>query len=64
LVKDDEGNIHELMLENALVVQSPGLLQNLTSHKQFVENGQMVFFHKVNQELYSTSSQELDQTML
>jgi len=43
LVKDDKGNMHQLMLENALVV--PGLSQNLTSHKQFVENGHMVFFH-------------------
>ena len=44
LVKDDKGNMHQLMLENALVV--PGLSQNLTSHKQFIENGHMVFFHK------------------
>ena len=29
LVKDDKGNMHQLMLENALVV--PGLSQNLTS---------------------------------
>jgi hypothetical protein len=38
LVKDDKGNtgMHQLMLENALVV--PGLFQNLTSHKQFIEN--------------------------
>jgi hypothetical protein len=36
--------MHQLMLENALVV--PGLSQNLTSHKQFIENGQIVFFHK------------------
>jgi hypothetical protein len=62
LVKDDKGNMHQLMLENALVV--PGLSQNLTSHKQFVENGHMVFFQKKNPELYSTSSQNLDQTML
>jgi hypothetical protein len=53
LVEDDKGNTHQLMLENALVV--PGLSQNLTSHKQFVENGHMVFFHKSL--LYSTSSQ-------
>ncbi len=32
------------MLENALVI--PGLSQNLTSHKQFVENGHVVFFHR------------------
>ena len=44
LVKDDKGNMHQLMLENALVV--PGLSQNLTSHKQFIQNGHMVFFHK------------------
>ncbi len=31
------------MLENALVV--PGLSQNFTSHKQFVENRHMVLFH-------------------
>ncbi len=36
--------MHQLILENALVV--PGLSQNLTSHKQVVENGHMVFFHK------------------
>jgi hypothetical protein len=36
--------MHQLILENALVV--PGLSQNLTSHKQFIENGHMVFFHK------------------
>ena len=44
IVKDDKGNLHELLLENALVV--PRLSQNLTSHKQFVENGHMVFFHE------------------
>ncbi len=44
LVQDDKGNMHQLMLEIALVV--PGLSHNLTSHKQFVENGHMVFFHK------------------
>jgi hypothetical protein len=44
LVQDDKGNMHQIMLENALVV--PGLLQNLTSHKQFIENGNLVFFHK------------------
>jgi hypothetical protein len=44
LVKDDKGNMHQQMLENALVVQ--GLSQNLTSHKQFIENGQRVFFQK------------------
>ena len=44
LVKDDKGNMHQIMLENALIV--PGLSQNLTSHKQFVESGHMVFFHK------------------
>ncbi len=44
LVKDDKGNVHQIMLENALIV--PGLSQNLTSHKQFVENGHMVFFHE------------------
>ena len=49
LVKDDKGNMHQLMLENALVV--PGLSQNLTSYKQFIENGHMVFFHKTNLEL-------------
>ena len=32
------------MLENALVV--PNLSQNLTSHKQFVESGHMVFSHE------------------
>ncbi len=36
--------MHQIMLENALVV--PGLSQNLTSHKQLVENGHMVFFHR------------------
>ncbi len=36
-VKDDKGNMHQLMLENALVV--PGLSLNLTSHKQFIEKG-------------------------
>ncbi len=36
--------MHQLVLENALVV--PGLSHNLTSHKQFIENGHMVFFHK------------------
>ncbi len=30
------------MIENALVV--PELSQNLTSHKQFIENGHMTFF--------------------
>ena len=44
IVKDDKGNLHQLMLENALVV--PNLSQNLTSHKQFVESGHMVFFHE------------------
>jgi len=44
LVKDDKGNMHQLMLENALVV--PGLSHNLTSHKQFIENGHLVFFHR------------------
>jgi hypothetical protein len=44
LVKDDRGNIHQLILKNDFVV--PGLSQNLTSHKQFIENGHMVFFHK------------------
>jgi uncharacterized membrane protein YqjE len=44
LVQDDKGNMHQIMLENALVV--PGLSQNLTSHKQFIENGHLVFFHK------------------
>ncbi len=44
LVKDDKGNMHQLMLENALVV--PGLSQNLTSHKQFVENGHGIFSQK------------------
>ena len=44
LVKDDKENMHQIMLENALVV--PGLSQNLTSHKQFIENGHLVFFHK------------------
>ena len=43
-MKDDKGNLHELMLENALV--APRLSQNLTSHKQFFENGHMVFFHQ------------------
>jgi hypothetical protein len=43
-VKDDKGNLHRLMLENALVV--PRLSYNLTSHKQFVENGHVVFFHE------------------
>jgi hypothetical protein len=45
LVKNDKGklgNMHQLMLENALVV---GLSQNLTSHRQFAENGHIVFFH-------------------
>ena len=36
--------MHQIMLENALVV--PNLSQNLTSHKQFVESGHMVFFHE------------------
>jgi hypothetical protein len=44
LDKGDKGNMHQLMLENNLVV--PRLSQNLTSHKQFVENGPMVFYHK------------------
>ena len=44
IVKDDKGNLHQLQLENALVV--PNLSQNLTSHKQFVESGHMVFFHE------------------
>ena len=44
LVKDDNRNLHQLILENALVV--PGLSHNLTSHKQFIENGHMVFFHR------------------
>jgi hypothetical protein len=35
--------MHQLVLENALVV--PGLSQNLTSHKQLVENGRMFFSH-------------------
>ncbi len=35
LVKDDKGNMHQLMLENALVV--PRLSQNLTSHKLWRE---------------------------
>jgi hypothetical protein len=48
LVKDEKGNVHQLMLEKALVV--PGLSQNLTSRKQFVENGHMVFFHKIQSE--------------
>ncbi len=44
LVNDDKGNMHQIMLENALVL--PGLSQNLTSHKQFVENGHVVFLHR------------------
>jgi hypothetical protein len=43
LAVDDKGNMHQLMLEKALVV--PGLSQNLTSHTEFVENGHMVLFH-------------------
>ncbi len=62
LVNDDKGNMHQLMLENALVV--PGLSQNLTLRKQFIENGHMVFFHKTNLELYLISSQSSGQTML
>ena len=50
LVKDDEGNMHQIMLEDALVV--PGLSQNLTSHNQFIENGHMVFFTRINPEFY------------
>ncbi len=37
LGKDDKGNMHQIMLENALFV--PGLSQNLTLHRQFIENG-------------------------
>ncbi len=44
LVKGDKGNMHQILLENALVV--PRLSQNLTSHRQFVEYGHMVFFHR------------------
>ncbi len=44
VVKDDKGNLHQLMLENAPVV--PNLSQNLTSQMQFVESGHMVFFHE------------------
>ena len=44
LVKDVKNNMHQMRVENALIV--PGLTQNLTSHKQFVENGHLVFFHK------------------
>ncbi len=36
--------MHQIMLENALVV--PELSQNLTSHKQFIEDGHMIFFHR------------------
>ena len=44
IVKDDKEYLHQLMLENALIV--PNLSQNLTSHEQFVESGYMVFFHE------------------
>ena len=44
LLKDDKGNVHQMLIENALLV--PGLSQNLTSHKQFVDSGHLVFFHK------------------
>ncbi len=36
--------MHQFMLVNALVVS--GISQNLTSHKQFVENGHIAFSHK------------------
>ena len=44
IVKDDKGHLHRSMLENALVVLRSS--HNLTSHKQFVENGHLVFFHE------------------
>ena len=64
IVKDDKGNLHRLMLENALVV--PKLSHNLTSHKQFVENGHMVFFHESQAKLgsYLTRSQSSVQMTL
>ena len=36
LVKDDKGNLHQLVQENALV--ATGLSHNLTSHKQLINN--------------------------
>ena len=42
--KDNKGNLHKMLAENALVIQ--GLSQNLTSHTQFVEQGHLVYFHK------------------
>ena len=44
IVRDRTGNMHELLVENALVV--PNLTRDLTSHLQFVEKGHTVFFHK------------------
>jgi hypothetical protein len=44
LVKDDKGNMHQIMLEVTLVV--PGSIQNLILHKRYIENGHMVFFPK------------------
>jgi hypothetical protein len=44
IVRDSNGNLHELFVENALVV--PNLTKDLTSHLEFVRNGHTVFFHK------------------
>jgi hypothetical protein len=44
LVRDSNGNLHELFVENSLVV--PNLTKDLTSHLEFVRNGHTVFFHK------------------
>ena len=48
-MKDDKGNLHRLMIENALVVSK--LSHNLTNHKKFIENGHMVFFHESQAEI-------------
>ena len=42
-LKDSKGNLHQMLAENYLVIQS--LSQNLTSHTQFVEQGHLVYFH-------------------
>ena len=42
---DINKNLHQINFEDALIV--PGISQNLTSHKPFVETGHLVFFHKL-----------------
>ncbi len=50
------------MIEEALVV--PVLSQNLTLHKQFIENEHMVFFHKNQSGIVQESKFRLDDIII